>query len=69
MGLVDVFSSEDRANLKVNELLNYFKEVGRVNAENKVMVNGLRAGLPAEHILIMAGYLGTDYTETCEVKP
>lgn len=63
MGLVDVFSPEERVELKVNELINYFRNEAHTNAENKVMINGLRAGLPGDHILVMIGKKGTD----CEV--
>lgn len=61
MGLVDLFTPGEKITLEVNELINYFRVEARVNAENKVMINGLRAGIPADHILVMIGKLGTDY--------
>lgn len=60
MGLVDVFSPEEKLNLSVNELIGYFRDEARTRAENQVMINGLRAKLPASHILVMIGALGTD---------
>lgn len=55
MGIVDVFSKDDRVELKVNELIEYFRDEGRTNAKNEIMINGLKAGMPASHILVMIG--------------
>lgn len=60
MGVMDAFNAEDRVQLKVGELIAYFRAEARTNAKNELLVNGLRAGLPDKHILIMGGYLGTD---------
>lgn len=68
MGLIDAFSCDDRIDLKVNDLVSYFRNEARVYAENTVMINGLRAGLPAEHILIMTGKLGTDCLNKTDIK-
>lgn len=63
MGLVDMFSPEEKVTLSANELVNYFRNEARTYVENQVMINGLRAKLPASHILVMIGALGTD----CEI--
>ena len=63
MGLVDMFSPEEKVTLNVNELISYFRHEARIYAENTVMINGLRAGLPASHVLVMVGKLGTDCDE------
>lgn len=55
MGLTDVFGKDDRIELKVNELIDYFRDEADVMAENKVLLNGLKAGLPTSHILVMIG--------------
>ena len=55
MGLVDVFGSEDRVSLKVNDLINYFRGEAQVYAKNEVLLNGIRSGLPHSHILVMLG--------------
>ena len=68
MGLSDAFGREDRIELKVNELVSYFRNEASIYAENTVLINGLRAGLPADHILIMAGKLGTDCLGVRESK-
>lgn len=60
MGLVDAFTPEDRVELKVNELIDYFRTEARVYAENTVIKNGLRANLPASHIRVMIGDLTVD---------
>ena len=62
MGIVDVFKPEDRVELTVNDLVNYFRKEAKTNAENEVLINGLKAGLPASHILVMIGKLDTDST-------
>lgn len=61
MGLVDLFSPEEKITLSINELIGYFRQEARVYAENKVIINGLRAGIPSDQILVMIGKLGTDY--------
>ena len=63
MGLCDVFGSEDRIQLKVNELVDYFRDEARMYVNNTVMINGLKAGVPSEHILIMMGESNTDLKE------
>lgn len=55
MGIVDVFNKDDRVELKVNELIAYFRAEGRTNATNEVLLNGIRAHLPYSHILTMVG--------------
>lgn len=55
MGIIDAFSKDDRVELKVCELLNYFKSEAKTDARNEIMLNGLRAGIPHEVILIMLG--------------
>ena len=55
MGLVDAFNKDDRVELRVNELIAYFRAEASTYAENKVLLNGLKADLPASHILAMVG--------------
>lgn len=55
MGITDAFAREDRAELKVSELVSYFRHEGRTNAKNEIMINGLKADIPASHILTMIG--------------
>lgn len=53
MGLVDVFACEDRVELKVSDLMRIMRNEALSYAHNMVMVNGLKAHLPHNHILIM----------------
>jgi hypothetical protein len=55
MGLMDTFNKDDRVELKVNELINYFRVEASTNAINEVLLNGVRARLPYDHILTMIG--------------
>lgn len=55
MGLADAFNAEDRVPLKVSTLSDILRAEATSHAANKFMINGLKAGLPAEHILIMIG--------------
>ena len=57
MGFVDAFGAEDRIQLKVNDLVNYFRSEARTHAQNEVLLNGIRANLPNSHILVMIGEL------------
>lgn len=69
MGLVDVFSKDERVSLKVDEVINYFRSEARTNAENEVLINGIRAHLPYSHILTMIGKndpIKSDYEKTKE---
>jgi len=53
--IVDVFTSDGVVQLKVNDLKNLFRSDALNWAQNMCMVNGLKAGVPAEHILAMIG--------------
>lgn len=53
--IVDTFSSDGIVQLKIRDLKDLFRSDALNWAENKCMVNGLKAGLPTEHILIMIG--------------
>jgi len=55
MGILDAFNKDDRVEIKVCELLTYFKNEAKTDARNEIMLNGLRAGMPHEVILIMLG--------------
>lgn len=55
MGLADAFGCEDRVQLKVSDLTCIIKNEALNWAQNTCMINGLKAGLPHEHILIMIG--------------
>lgn len=60
MSLADVFGPSEKVTIPANELVAYFRAEARTYAENTAMINGLRANLPADHILIMIGKKGTD---------
>lgn len=53
MGLVDMFTPDGTVELKISDLQNLFRQEALNWAENKCLINGLRAGVPAEHILAM----------------
>ena len=53
MGLVDMFTPDGTVELKISDLQNLFRQEALNRAENRCMINGLRAGVPAEHILAM----------------
>lgn len=53
--IVDAFSSDGKAELKIGDLKQIFRSDALNWAQNMCMVNGLKAGLPAEHILTMIG--------------
>ena len=55
MGMLDAFAQDDRITLKVNDLIHYFRNEARTNAQNEVLLNGVRAHLPYSHILTMIG--------------
>lgn len=55
MGIVDAFQKDDRAEIRVNDLIGYFRHEARTNARNEVLLNGIRAQLPYSHILVMIG--------------
>ena len=66
MGICDVFYKDDRIELKVNEVIDYFRGEAETFAENKVLINGLKAGLPASHILTMIGKNDKESEVCCE---
>lgn len=51
MGIVDVFSKDDRIELKVNEVIDYFRTEGRTNAVNEILINGLKANVSPKILL------------------
>lgn len=55
MGTFDALTSDGTLTLKVSDLKTIFKNEAWAMAENKCLINGLKAGLPAEHILTMIG--------------
>lgn len=54
-GFIEAFKPDDRVEVTVNSLISYFRTEAKTHAENKVLINGLQAGLPADHILTMVG--------------
>lgn len=50
-----MFTPDGKAEIKISDLKELFRSDAISWAENKCMVNGLKAGLPAEHILTMIG--------------
>jgi hypothetical protein len=57
VGILDTFGADDRVELKVNDLIRYFRDEADTNARNEVLLNGIRARLPYSHILTMIGEL------------
>ena len=55
MGLADTLGAEPRVEMRVSELKEILKSDALRWAENKCLINGVKAGLPAEHILTMIG--------------
>lgn len=55
MGLADAFACEDRVQLKVSDLMQIMKMEALNYAQNQCMIEGLKAHLPHNHILIMIG--------------
>lgn len=53
--VVDMFTPEGKVELKISDLRELFRSDALNWAENKCMINGLKAGLPVEHILAMIG--------------
>lgn len=51
----DLFTPDGKVELKITDLKELFRLEALNYAENKCMLNGLKAGLPAEHILTMIG--------------
>lgn len=60
MGIIDAFGAEDRVNLKVSDLVNYFRSEAQTYARNEVMLNGIKSNMPYAHILAMIGELNTE---------
>lgn len=55
MGLADTFGPEDRVTLMVSDLLSILRSDALNCARNQCLVNGVKAHLPYNHILIMVG--------------
>lgn len=55
MGLADTFGAEDRVPLKVSDLMTLMRSDSRNFVRNQFIVNGLKAHLPHNHILMMIG--------------
>lgn len=53
--IIDTFSSDGKVELKISDLKQIFRTDALNWAQNTCMINGLKAGLPAEHILTMIG--------------
>ena len=51
MGIVDAFNREDRVELKVSEVVDYFRVEGRTNAINEILINGLKNDISAKILL------------------
>lgn len=50
-----MFVPDGKIEMKVADVKDLFRQEALNWAENKCMINGLKAGLPAEHILAMIG--------------
>ena len=64
MNIIDTFSLDGKVELKVSDLKQLFRSDALNWAENKCMINGLKANLPAEHILTMIGETEEDKNES-----
>lgn len=53
--ITDMFVPDGKVEIKISDLKELFRNDALSWAENKCMLNGLKAGLPADHILIMVG--------------
>lgn len=53
MALTDMFIPEGTVEIKVVDLRDLFRSEALNWAENRCLINGLRAGVPAQHILAM----------------
>lgn len=55
MGLADVIGQEPRVEMTVSELKEVLRSDALSWAQNTCLINGVKAGLPAQHILTMIG--------------
>lgn len=55
MGFMNLCTPDGKVELKVSDLKELFRSEAADEAENRCLINGLKAGLPAEHILTMIG--------------
>lgn len=55
MALTDMFVPDGKVEIKIADLKEMLRQEALSQAETKCMLNGLKAGLPARHILIMIG--------------
>jgi len=53
--ITDLFTPDGKVELKIVDLKELFRLEALNYAENKCMLNGLKAGIPYEHILTMIG--------------
>ena len=53
--ITDMFIPDGKVEIKISDLKELFRNDALSWAENKCMINGLKAGLPANHILTMIG--------------
>lgn len=53
--ITDLFTPDGKVELKITDLKELFRLEAINHAENMCMINGLRAGIPADHILTMIG--------------
>lgn len=53
--IVDIFTPDEKVTMKVSEFQSLLRSDALNWADNKCLINGLKAGLPAEHILTMIG--------------
>lgn len=53
MAFADMFVPEGTVEIKVADLRDIYRNEALSWAENRCLINGLKAGVPAEHILAM----------------
>ena len=68
MGLADVFGKDDVVEVKVNDLLSYFREHSRGAVEAEMLKNGIKAGIPLEYLksFVTGEPVEVDLPEACE---
>ena len=62
--VADLFVPNGKVELKISDLQDLFRSDALSWAQNTCMINGLKANLPAEHILIMIGETEEDKNES-----
>lgn len=60
MGIVDLFSAEDTAQIKISQLICVLEERAMLKAENNVLLNGIKKEVPSGYILAVLDKEGAE---------